>query len=46
MKLCTKPFVGAIKPPRDYKKWDKDEQFKEPEIKLELEYVYGYRAKD
>ena len=26
MKLCTKPYIGAIKPPRDYKRWNPEEQ--------------------
>lgn len=45
MKLCTKPFTGAIKPPR-HEKWNPKDQYKAPEVETNLEYVFGYRAKD
>ncbi|KRW98348.1 WD40-repeat-containing domain [Pseudocohnilembus persalinus] len=45
MRLCTQPFKGAIKPPR-HEKWDPKEQAKKPDVETNLEYVFGYRAKD
>lgn len=43
--MAVKPWLGAIKEPSSYYK-DPLNQSKEPPIKLELEYVHGYRAKD
>jgi hypothetical protein len=43
MRLCTKPFIGAIKPPRDHRKWSVEETVSQiktfhPTKKLSLIY--------
>lgn len=42
--MAIKPWLGAIKAPSDYISSNYDH--KKPNIDVELEYVYGYRAKD
>lgn len=43
--LAVKPWLGSIKEPSTYYK-DPLNQSKKPPVMLQLEYVYGYRAKD
>lgn len=43
--MAVKPWLGAIKAPSDYLGF-KGSQLSRPEVKIELDYVYGYRAKD
>ena len=42
--MAVKPWLGAIKEPSDYKAIRAPSEA--PNINLNLEYVYGYRAKD
>ncbi len=42
--MAVKPWLGAIKAPSDFVK--SNNMNKAPRTSLELEYVYGYRAKD
>ena len=43
--MAVKPWLGAIKPPSDFIE-NKPNQDSPPNIDTELEYIYGYRAKD
>jgi len=42
--MAVKPWLGAIKAPSNYISTNFDQ--KKPNLAIELEYVYGYRAKD
>ena len=42
--MAIKPWLGAIKEPTNFKRIPNME--KAPKVKLELDHVYGYRAKD
>lgn len=42
---CAQPYKGAIKAPLN-QDWNKEELAKAPDIDLQLDYVFGYRAKD
>lgn len=41
--MAVKPWLGAIKEPTGFKM--PKNQSKPPEVTIELEYVFGYRAK-
>ena len=43
--MAVKPWLGAIKAPSDYLGF-KSSQLSKPKVEIELDYVYGYRAKD
>ena len=43
--MAVKPWLGAIKAPSDYLGF-KSSQLVKPQVNIELDYVYGYRAKD
>lgn len=45
MRMACKPFIGAIKAPIGHK-YNPEEQSKAPNADLEIDYVFGYRAKD
>lgn len=42
--MAVKPWLGAIKAPSNY--ISSDYNLKKPNLEIDLEYVYGYRAKD
>ena len=41
--MAVKPWLGAIKEPSGFK--NSKDQNKPPDVTIELNYVFGYRAK-
>lgn len=44
--MAVKPWMGAMKAPTDFDKDAYTKPGRAPQANLELEYCYGYRAKD